>query len=215
MKLLANVSWVELSGYIASLLVFVAFYMKTMIPLRVVAILSNVAFITYAVGGHLYPVLILHSVLLPLNCIRLQQMRALVAKVQEASRVVDSTEPLIPFMTRRMMKKGDVLFKKGDLAKEMYLALSGSIRLAGVGVLLGPGSLIGEIGIFSPDAQRMDTAICECDGELGVIADEKVLQLYYQNPTFGFYLVKLVTHRLLENYFNSLRAGVNTAQGDK
>ena len=67
MKLLANVSWVELSGYVASLLVFVAFYMKTMIPLRVVAILSNVAFIAYAIGGHLYPVLILHLVLLPLH----------------------------------------------------------------------------------------------------------------------------------------------------
>jgi len=101
-----------------------------------------------------------------------------------------------------MMKKGDVLFEKGDLAKEMYMALSGAIRLAGVGVSLGPGSLIGEIGIFSPHGRRMDTAICEADGDLGVIADEKVLQLYYQNPTFGLYLVKLVTHRLLEDYFN-------------
>lgn len=202
MKLLANVSWVELSGYVASLLVFVAFYMKTMIPLRVVAILSNVAFIAYAVGGYLYPVLVLHLVLLPLNCIRQRQMRALVSKIHEASHAELSAESLIPFMTRRMMKKGEVLFEKGDLAKEMYLALSGSIRLSRVGVLLGPGSLIGEIGIFSPDGQRMDTAICEADGELGVITDEKVLQLYYQNPTFGFYLVKLVTHRLLEDYFS-------------
>jgi len=202
MKLLANVSWVELSGYVASLLVFVAFYMKTMTPLRVVAILSNVAFIAYAVGGHLYPVLILHLVLLPLNCIRLRQMRAMVSKIHEASHV----------MTRRMMKKRDVLFEKGDLAKEMYLALSGLFRLTRVGVLLGPGSLIGEIGIFSPHGQLMDTAICEADGELGVIADEKVLQLYYQNPTFGFYLVKLGTHRLLEDYFNSRPAGVSSAQ---
>jgi CRP/FNR family cyclic AMP-dependent transcriptional regulator len=212
MRLLVNVSWVELSGYVASLLVFVAFYMKTMIPLRVVAILSNVAFIIYAVGGHLYPVLILHAVLLPLNCIRLRQMRALVSKVHEASHAEVSTESLIPFMTRRMMRKGDVLFEKGDLAKEMYLALSGSIRLAGVGVSLGPGSVIGEIGIFSPHGRRMDTAICEADGDLGVIADEKVMQLYYQNPTFGFYLVKLVTHRLLEDYFKSQRAGLNSAQ---
>jgi hypothetical protein len=58
----------------------------------------------------------------------------------------------------------------------------------------------------------MDTAICETDGELGVIADEKVLQLYYQNPTFGFYLVKLVTHRLLDDYSKSQRAGLNSAQ---
>jgi len=203
MRLPVNVSWVELSGYIASLLVFVAFYMKTMIPLRVVAILSNVAFIIYAVGGRLYPVLILHTLLLPLNCIRLHQMRGLVSKVYEASHAPLSTESLIPFMTRKTMKKGDILFQKGDPAKEMYLALRGSIRLARVGVSLGPGSVIGEIGIFSPQGQRMDTAICEADGELGVIADEKVLQLYYQNPAFGFYLVKLVTHRLLENYFKS------------
>ena len=56
MGLLANVGWVELSGYFASVLVFVAFYMKMMIPLRFVAILSNVAFIIYAVGSRLYPV---------------------------------------------------------------------------------------------------------------------------------------------------------------
>src|SRR5687768_16999673 len=118
--------------------------MKTMLPLRVVAILSNVAFIAYAIGGHLYPVLILHLVLLPLNCIRLRHMRALVSEIHEASHTELAPESLFPLMTRRMMKKGDVLFEKGDLAKEMYLALSGSIRLTRVVVLLGPGSLIGE-----------------------------------------------------------------------
>lgn len=207
MRLLADVSWVELSGYLASLLVFTAFYMKTMIPLRVVAILSNIAFIVYALGSELYPVLILHTILLPLNVIRLRQMLALISKIHEASHSEPSTEPLIPFMTRKAMKKSDILFEKGDLATEMYLLLSGSVRLAGVGVSLGAGSLIGEIGIFSSDGRRMDTAICEADTELGVIAHEKVVQLYYQNPSFGFYLIKLVIHRLLENYFKLKAAG--------
>src|SRR5689334_21469720 len=116
MRLVANVSWVELSGYVASLLVFVAFYMKMMMPLRIVAILSNVAFLMYGAGGRLYPVLILHTILLPLNVIRLRQMRGLVSKVHEASRAEPSTESLIPFMTRKMMKKSDVLFRKGELA---------------------------------------------------------------------------------------------------
>ena len=71
---LAQVSWVEVSGYVASMLVFWTFYMKTMIPLRIVGILGNVAFMTYGAGGHLYPVLILHAMLLPLNCVRLIQM---------------------------------------------------------------------------------------------------------------------------------------------
>jgi len=211
MRLIATVNWVELSGYVASLLVFTAFYMKTMIPLRVVAILSNVAFILYAIGGRLYPVLILHALLLPLNCIRLRQMQGLVSKINQAAHAELSTESLIPFMSRRRMKQGDVLFRKGDPAKEMYLALSGSIRLSAVGISLGPGSVIGEIGIFSPHGQRMDTAICEADGELGVIPDERVVQLYYQNPTFGFYLVRLVTHRLLENYFKAQRAAPSSA----
>ncbi len=63
-------SWVEAAGYLASLLVFITFCMKTMVPLRIAAILSNVAFIAYAFYDVLYPILILHSFLLPLNVVR-------------------------------------------------------------------------------------------------------------------------------------------------
>jgi hypothetical protein len=34
---------------------------------------------------------------------------------------------------------------------------------------------------------------------MGEIPEEKVLQLYYQTPEFGFSLVRLVIGRLLEN----------------
>jgi hypothetical protein len=51
------------------------FTMKSMRPLRVVAILSNAAFIYYAVAVHILPVLVLHSVLLPLNVFRLVQIQ--------------------------------------------------------------------------------------------------------------------------------------------
>jgi hypothetical protein len=55
-------------------------------------------------------------------------MRALVRKVHEGSHSEHFMEPLILSMTRGMIKKGHVLFKRGDLAKEMYPTLSGSIR---------------------------------------------------------------------------------------
>ena len=58
-------------GYVASALVLAAFGMKDMVNLRIVAICSNVAFITYALVLNLLPVLILHVVLLPLNGWRL------------------------------------------------------------------------------------------------------------------------------------------------
>jgi hypothetical protein len=60
-------------GYVASALVLAAFGMKDMVNLRIVAICSNVAFITYAVMLNLPPILILHVTLLPLNGWRLAQ----------------------------------------------------------------------------------------------------------------------------------------------
>ena len=195
-----QINWIELSGYLASALVFLAFYMKTMIPLRLVAILSNVAFITYGLGEHIYPVLILHAILLPLNCLRLLQMRTLIEKVRAASRGELSMEWLIPMMRRRQFAKGDVLLRRGDPANELYVVFSGSLRLVDVAVELGPGTVLGEIGIFAPTHQRTETAICETEVDLGVMAIDKVLELYHQNRQFGFYLIRLVSQRLLEDY---------------
>jgi CRP/FNR family transcriptional regulator, cyclic AMP receptor protein len=195
-----RINWIELAGYIASALVFLTFYMKTMIPLRVIGILSNVAFMTYGLGGQLYPVFVLHTILLPLNCIRLVQMQVLIRKVRDASRGDLSMEWLIPLMRRRTLPKGEILFRKGDPANEVYIVLSGSLRLVDVAVTVGPGSMLGEIGIFAPTHERMDTATCETDVDLGVMANDKVLELYHQNRTFGFYLIRLVSQRLLDDY---------------
>ena len=108
-----RINWIELSGYLASALVFLAFYMKTMIPLRLIGMLSNVAFMTYGLGEHLYPVFILHAILLPLNCLRLFQMRILIQKVRAATEGELSMEWLVPMMRRRQCAKGDVLFRRG------------------------------------------------------------------------------------------------------
>ena len=64
-------------GYVAAILVFCSFYAKTIVALRLVAITSNMAFIGYAFAKGLYPVLILHVVLLPLNCVRLVQLHTM------------------------------------------------------------------------------------------------------------------------------------------
>ena len=195
-----RINWIELSGYLASALVFLTFYMKTMIPLRLVAILSNVAFMTYGLGDHLYPVFILHAILLPLNCLRLLQMRTLIQNVRTATEGELSMEWLVPMMRRHQYAKGDVLFRRGDPATELYVVLGGSLRLVDLAVELGPGTVLGEIGIFAPTRQRMDTAICETEVDLGVMAIDKVLELYHQNRRFGFYLIRLVSQRLLEDY---------------
>jgi hypothetical protein len=58
-------------GYLASALVLAAFCMREMIPLRLVAVCSNIAFLIYGLALGLAPVWLLHAVLLPINCWRL------------------------------------------------------------------------------------------------------------------------------------------------
>jgi CRP-like cAMP-binding protein len=173
--------------------------MKTMIPLRCVAIASNVAFIAFALPGRIYPVLVLHTVLLPLNVLRLQQMRALIRKVREASRGKMTMDWLIPLMHRERHASGDVLFRIGEPARSMYLILDGTVLLVEIGVALGAGDIVGEMGVFAPDSRRTGTAVCASDVEVGAISDKKILQLYYQNPKFGFSMFQLVIQRMQEN----------------
>src|SRR5262245_13566488 len=74
----------EWLGYIAAAFVFATFSMKTMVPLRIIAISSNVLFIAYGYLHPAYPVLVLHVVLLPLNYWRLWQMLTLVRETEAA-----------------------------------------------------------------------------------------------------------------------------------
>jgi hypothetical protein len=62
-------------GYAASVAVLATFLMRTMLPLRVVAIASNVLFLAYGYFAHIPPVLFLHAALLPINVLRLRALR--------------------------------------------------------------------------------------------------------------------------------------------
>ena len=61
----------EILGYVASGAVFVTFWMKSMIPLRIVGLASNFLFFSYGVYGDLVPIMVLHGCLFPLNAMRL------------------------------------------------------------------------------------------------------------------------------------------------
>ena len=65
----------NLFGYVAAGLVFATFCMQRMVPLRVMGICSNVAFLTYGLMLDLKPIAVLHAVLLPVNIRRLWQAR--------------------------------------------------------------------------------------------------------------------------------------------
>lgn len=201
----SNPSWAEIIGYLASFFVASSFYMKTIIPLRILAVGSNIAFILYGFSCGLLPVLGLHLFLLPLNLFRLWEMKKLITDVNKASKEDVSMEPLVPYMSLKRYKKGDVIFNVGDQADLMYYIASGVVRIVGLDLTVSDGEIIGEMGVFSPFKERTDSAVAETDLEVYVINEEKIQQLYYQNPQFGFHLIRLLTKRFIINYTKGYR----------
>ena len=187
------------AGWVAAVLVFSAFFMRTMIPLRIVAIASNVAFIAYALLGlrygvfdRLYPILVLHSALLPLNLIRLRELKRMIAGVR-ATNADEAIQALIPYMKLERYQEGDVVFRRGDPASKLYVVEQGNVRLRETGKRISVGEVFGEVGLFAPQGVRSLTAICDDDCALATISADKVLELYYQNPRFGFFLIRLIS----------------------
>ncbi len=189
----------EAFGYLASGLVLATFTMRTMIPLRVLGIASNVAFIIYGYVAGLAPVLILHAILLPLNVYRLAEMRRLVHEVQRAGSDASALNWLLPFMSKISTTSGTVLFRKGDSADVMFLVTEGRVRLEEFGIWIEAGEIIGEIGIFAPNGIRTATAICETDCQLQKMPCDRVRELVFQNPPLAFYLVGLIAGRLVDD----------------
>ena len=188
--------WVEVFGYLGALLTVATFSMKTMLHLRVVGIVANLAFISYGATASVYPVLLLHLVLLPLNLLRLRQLLVLTRQVRAAATGDFRVEWLKPFTRRRRWHAGDTLFKLGEPGDEVMFVLSGRFRAVEAHVELSPGEVIGELGLISTGNRRTQTVVCEADGEMLLINYDEVRQLYFQNPSFGFYLLHLAARRL-------------------
>ena len=106
---------------------------------------------------------------------------------------------LRPFMDKRSYKKGDVLFRKGQRAEEMFLIVTGRFHVTELGVELRPGRLLGELGFLTPDNKRTQTVECVEAGDMLTIQYERLLELYFQNPEFGYYFLRLTSNRLLQN----------------
>ncbi len=186
-------------GLIAAALYFTSYSMKSMLPLRALAIASNVFFIAYGYVHSSLPELVLHGVLLPLNAMRMWEIQKLSREIARATHDSPVSQWLLPHMTRRTFKAGEVLYRKGELADGVSYIASGQVKLQEHDQILGPGELIGEIGLFSPDKRRTQSIICATDGELYRMTDEMIYRLYYQNPKLGFYFMRLIVERLLRD----------------
>jgi hypothetical protein len=190
---------VEAFGFGAAAASLYAFYVRTIIPLRVAAIVANALAIVYSGNHGTYPTVLLNAVLLPLNLIRLRDMWRLVHEVEVAVASDLNVEWLRPFMRPKIFAAGDLMIRKGDVANEAFYITSGEVELVEAGRTAGPGTLLGEIGLFTPGNRRTMSIRCNTEVHAAVITYDQFKQLYFQNPQFGFALLRLIVARLEGN----------------
>ena len=99
-------------------------------------------------------------------------------------------------MVKRYLKKGTVIFKKGDQSDAMYLITKGKVRLEEINVVLGAGEMIGEIGIFSPTGARTATASCDTNCELLYLSARAALEQFTLDTEFALRILRLIIARM-------------------
>src|SRR5882757_8340495 len=197
--MLANITLANLFALIGAIFFVATLLTQTMVPLRVANMIGCAFFAGFgALAGNITTFL-LYLLMVPINAYRLRQMLNLIKTARTATQGDTSMEWLKPFMTERKYRKGDILMKKGDAADEMFLTVTGKFLVTEIKVELPPGRLMGELGFLTPDNRRTATIECIEDGHVLTITYEKLLEIYFQNPQFGYYFLVLTSQRLLEN----------------
>jgi hypothetical protein len=196
---LHNITLANMFALVGAIFFVATLLTQTMVPLRVANMIGCVFFAIFGALTGAVTTFLLYLLMVPINAYRLRQMLALVKKARAATQGDMSMEWLKPFMTQRKYRKGDILMKKGAVANEMLLTITGRFRVIEIDVDVPPGQLMGELGFLTPDNRRTATIECIEEGYVLTITYEKLLEIYFQNPQFGYYFLVLTSHRLLEN----------------
>jgi CRP-like cAMP-binding protein len=196
---LANITFANMLALVGAIFFVATLLMQTMVPLRVANMAGCTFFVAFGALSGNVATFLLYLLLLPINAVRLRQMLNLVKKARIATEGDMSMEWLKPFMTERKYRRGDKLFNKDDAATEMFLTVTGKFLVTEINVELPPGRLMGELGFLTPNKRRTATVECMEDGQVLTITYERLLEIYFQNPQFGYYFLILTSQRLLEN----------------
>jgi CRP/FNR family transcriptional regulator, cyclic AMP receptor protein len=194
--------WVALAAAIvAGAFIVGSTLVKTIVPLRWLAVGGNVGFVVYGLVHPAPMVFVLHAVLLPINLWRVLEMQRLTRRVQRAASLGGEELKvwLQPFMKRRRLKPGAVLFRQGEPADRLYVLVEGQLELVETGRCIEAGEMFGEIAFFSPAQKRTATVRCLRAATLLSIDEVAFRQVFYQNPAFGFEVARLITERLSED----------------
>jgi len=112
-------------------------------------------------------------------------------------------ERLIPHALTRKVKKGTLLFRKGDAGTNLYAVCAGAVRVSSPSAqgkdavfnLIIPGEIFGEIAFLDGGPRSADAVMIE-SGELMVIERRDFLPLLHDYPELASRLLEILCGRL-------------------
>jgi CRP-like cAMP-binding protein len=189
----------EIFGIAAALASLYAAHSKTMIPLRWAAIAANALAMVYSAMHGTWPTFALNAILLPTNAWRLHAMLRLIGDIDRAIKGDLNAEWLLPYARPKTFQAGEVLMARGDYATAAFYIAAGEVEIPELGQTFGNGTLLGEIGLFTPDGRRTMTVRCTTEVHAAVLDYDRFKELYFQNPQFGFRLLQMIVARMQQN----------------
>ena len=123
-----------------------------------------------------YPTLVLNGLLLPLNTWRLHQMLQLIRDINTAIERDLNVDWLLKYMRPQHYKAGDLMMERGEYATEAFYIVSGEVEIVEIDQTRGPGSLLGEIGLFTPSGRRINSVRCKTDVQAAKIGYDQVMR---------------------------------------
>ena len=191
--------YAELIGIAAAAASLYAAHARTMIPLRIAAIVANALAMSYSFLHGTYPTFALNAILLPINAWRLRAMLHLIRNINEATKGDMNVDWLLPYTRPVHFKAGDLIMQRGEYATAAFYITSGEVEMVEINQSYKKGTLVGEIGLFAPQGTRNMTIRCTTNVDAAQIDYDRFKELYFQNPQFGFRLLHLIVARMQTN----------------
>jgi CRP/FNR family cyclic AMP-dependent transcriptional regulator len=112
-------------------------------------------------------------------------------------------ERLVPYAVTRKVKKGTVVFRKGDAGTNLYAVCAGLVRIStpsdkgkdAIFNLILPGEIFGEI-TFLDGGKRTADAVASEDSELMIVERRDFMPLLAEHPQLAIRLLEILCGRL-------------------
>jgi CRP/FNR family transcriptional regulator, cyclic AMP receptor protein len=97
------------------------------------------------------------------------------------------------------LEVGQVLFKNGDRGGSMYVVRSGTLTIRSGPIVyedVGPGGMVGEMGIVESNMPRSAMVYALTSAELVEVDRERFLELVDETPSFALAVMRVLSRRL-------------------